>query len=113
MIAAGWETNMRKQTWFACVVCVVAVLPGYVVGTIAAILYRLINGEGVDSTPDFLMLRTFFGVETPGQIVHWIWFYGLPLTIQGAVAGGIALFITEKVCNDANYEIAAYVAGAI
>jgi hypothetical protein len=46
---------MRQQTWFATVVCTIAVLPGFIVGALAKAFLYIFGGWAEGS--DFLYLR--------------------------------------------------------
>ena len=57
---------MRQQTWFASVVCALAVMPGFALGGLFKMFLYVFGGwtEGAD----FLYLRAIFGIETPGLV---------------------------------------------
>jgi hypothetical protein len=61
---------MREQTWFATIVCVIAVIPGFIVGGLLKMLMYAFGGWANGS--DFLYLHAIFGLETPGQVYEWI-----------------------------------------
>jgi hypothetical protein len=102
---------MRSQTWFASMVCTIAVLPGFAVGALFASFLYFFGGwiEG----SDFLYLRAIFGLETPGQIYEWAFAHAIPTTLQGILAGYVAVLITEKICKYADNVLAARIAGAV
>jgi|tagenome__1003787_1003787.scaffolds.fasta_scaffold20956567_2 hypothetical protein len=104
---------MRKQIWFGILVCVLSIIPGFAIGGIAALIYKFFTGYQVGFEPDFFGMRTFFGIETPGAIIQWLFFSAFPAGVQGGVAGAIGMFITSKVYKGPNIEIAAYTAGAL
>lgn len=104
---------MRKQLWFGIVVCIVAVIPGFVIGAIPALLFELFNIRDIESAPDFLWIRSLFGVETPGAIYHWILSQGVPAIIQGLIAGTVAIYITHRVYKGNKLEIPAFTATAL
>jgi hypothetical protein len=104
---------MRKQIWFGILVCVLAVIPGFVVGAIPAFLFVIFNVGDLGSNPDFLMLRSFFGLETPGIVWGWIFTQGIPALIQGGIAGSVAIYITHKLYTGNQLEIAAFTATAL
>jgi hypothetical protein len=90
-----WGMAMRKQIWFGCVVCVAAVVPGFLVGGLAAILYKWTTISWLGSEPDVYFMRTLFGIETPGKILGWVVYSAFPTFVRGAVAGAVAAFLTN------------------
>jgi hypothetical protein len=109
----GWNA-VQKQLWLACVVCAISVvLPGFIGGFVAGTIYKVSAESMIGADPDFAFLRTLFGFAAPGAIVKWIVFEAFPGIISGAVAGAIAVKLTEVICRGARYEIAAYVTGGI
>ncbi len=104
---------MRKQAWFICIIAIAAVIPGMLLGGIAAIIYRLMTGYEIGRHPDFFLMRTLFGIDTPGQIVEWIFFSAFPLTIHGIVAGAFAMFVASLVSQHPNHALVAGVTGGI
>lgn len=91
--------GMRKRTWFAIAVCVVAVLPGLAVGALAAYGYHWLAGPEAGYNPDFLM--------------QWIYLTAIPIIIHGGLAGAFAVFVTRWICKGARYDLAAYATGAL
>jgi hypothetical protein len=104
---------MRKQLWLACVVCAIGVLPGLVVGAVAAWVYRFVMQGVFGTDPDLYFMRTLFRFEAPGAIVGWIMYVAFPAFICGGVAGAIAVKLTAVICKGARYEIAAFVTGGL
>jgi hypothetical protein len=102
---------MRQQTWFACLVCVFGVLPGFAVGALLKILMYVFDGWAEGS--DFLYLRALFGLETPRMIYELIFSNAIPNLFQGGMAGLVAVLITEKICKGANHYIAVCITGAL
>jgi len=90
---------MRKRTWVATVVCVLAVLPGLMVGALAAYGYHLLAGPEAGYSPDFLL--------------QWIYLTAIPIIIHGGLAGAFAVFVTRWICKGARYDLAAYATGAL
>src|ERR1700747_2401651 len=102
---------MRQQTWFATVVCTIAVLPGFIVGGLAkALLY--IFGGWADGA-DLLYLHALFGIETPGKIYEWVFVQALPNFIQAVTAGFVAVWLMEKIATGATYNLAPTITGAL
>jgi hypothetical protein len=104
---------MRKQTWFACMVCVLAVLPGFVVGGLAAIFYRAMMASEFGSEPDFYFMRALFGFEAPGKILEWVLFSAFPTFVRGAAAGGIAVILTYYAYKGTRQDLAIFVTGGL
>ncbi|THD68431.1 MAG: hypothetical protein E7813_10400 [Bradyrhizobium sp.] len=102
---------MRQQTWFATVVCTIAVLPGFAVGALFKAFLYVFGGWAEGS--DFLYLRAIFGLETPGKIYGWIFTQALPDTVQAVLAGYIAVMITERICKGADNVLAVRITGGI
>src|SRR5450759_401726 len=105
--------RMRKQIWFGVLVCIVAVIPGFIVGAIPALIFLFFRIGDMGSNPDFLMMREWFGLETPGVIWGWIFMKGIPALIQGGIAGTVAIYITHKIYLGNQLEIAAFTATAL
>jgi hypothetical protein len=105
--------HMRNQTWFACVVCSVSVLPGLVLGALASFVVTFLNGMQVSPDTDFLFLKTLFGIEAPGIVINFIFFVLLPIGLQGAIAGSFAIWVTSKLALNAKYDVGAYITGAL
>jgi hypothetical protein len=104
---------MRKQAWLAIIICILGLVPGLLFGAVAAYLYRLSTAWHVGYNPDFMMLRTIFGIEWPGMILQWILFQGIPSGVHGFVAGAMAVFITSTICKGAPIDLAAYATGTL
>lgn len=104
---------MRKQTWFGCVICVLSMIPGYLVGGLAAIIYRVTTGLEVGDDPDFYFMRTLFGIETPGKIVGWVFYSAFPAFVRGAAAGAVAMLITSYIYKGVRFDLAAFVTGGM
>lgn len=104
---------MRQQTWFACIACVLAVMPAILVGGVAVLIFQSISSWHADPNSDFLYLRTLFGIEAPGVIINYIFFRLIPVGMQGAIAGSLAIWMTAKVYKGPKIDIAAYVTGAL
>src|SRR3954464_9252086 len=102
---------MREQTWFATVVCVVGVIPGFIVGALMKILMYVFGGWANGS--DFLYLHALFGIETPGMVYEWIFAHAIPSLFQAIIGGFVAVWIMEKIAKGANYNLAATVTGAL
>jgi hypothetical protein len=105
--------DMRRQAWFAIIICILALVPGLIAGAVAAYIYRLTTAWHIGYDPDWMMLRTIFGIEWPGMIVQWIFFSAFPSFVHGLVAGGVATWITAYVCKGAPFETAAYSTGTL
>jgi hypothetical protein len=91
---------MRQQTWFATVVCTVAVIPGFIVGALFKALMYVFGGWA--ETSDFLFLHALLGFEAPGMIYHWIFGEAIPNFFQSLVAGFVAVWLMEKIAKGAN-----------
>jgi hypothetical protein len=107
---------MRKQTWFACVVCVLALVPGIVAGGLAVILYKITTSAEVGSKPDFFLVGTLFGlfgIETPSKLFEWIFYSAVPAFLRGAVMGGTAVTITHYAYKGTRLDLAAFVTGGL
>ena len=104
---------MRKQTWLAIIVCVLAVIPSFFIGGIVSTIYLMMTTSYIGPDPDVFFLRMFFGIETPGLLVQWIFFTGFPAFVQGLAAGWLAVFLTALACPGANIETAAYSTGTL
>ncbi len=102
---------MIEQTWFATVVCVIAVIPGFIVGGLMKMLTYVFGGWANGS--DFLYLRAIFGIETPGEIYEWIFAHAIPSGLQALVAGFVAVWVMEKIARGAHYALAATITGAL
>jgi hypothetical protein len=102
---------MRQQTWFAALVCAVAVIPGFVVGGLVKIFMVVVGGWVEDS--DFLYLHALFGLDKPGMIYNWIFAHAIPSTVQAGVAGYFAVWAMEKIAKGANYHLAAMITGGL
>jgi hypothetical protein len=102
---------VRQQSWFASVVCALAVMPGLALGGLFKMFLYVFGGWTEGS--DFLYLRAIFGIETPGVVYEWIFAQAIPTGFQGIVAGFLAVFVTEKICKGANYVLAATITGAL
>jgi hypothetical protein len=102
---------MRKQTWFACVVCVLALVPGFVAGGLAVILYKVIT-----SAEDFFLPGTLFapfGIETLRKLSVWIIYSAIPAFLRGAVTGGTAVTITHYAYKGTRLDLAVFVTGGL
>jgi hypothetical protein len=104
---------MLRQTWFACIICVLGVLPGLIAGALAGILYRAFNASYLGGEPDFFMLRTLFGIEAPSKFVGWLFNGAFPAAIHGGFAGAVAMWLTGIICKGARYDTAAWVTGGL
>jgi len=104
---------MRKQIWFACLVCGGAVVPGFLIGGLAVILYKLMTIAALGSDPDFHLLRMLFGIETPGKILGWVVYSAFPAFIRGWVAGSIAALLTHYTYKGPRLDLAAFVTGGV
>jgi hypothetical protein len=102
---------MRKQTWFAVVVCIILTLPGVALGGVVTLLYKALIASQIGAEPDPVFLRTVFGIQTPGLIMKWIAFNAMGSYIHGAVAGTCTVYATAWICKGANIEPAAYSTG--
>lgn len=102
---------MRKQLWFACVVCVAATVPGFLVGWLAAVLYSWQAISWLGNEPDFWFMRTLFGIEAPGKILGWLLISAFPEFIHAGVAGGIAVLLTQYAYKGPRLDLAAFVTG--
>jgi hypothetical protein len=102
---------MREQTWFATIVCVIAVIPGFIVGGLLKILMYVFGGWANGS--DFLYLHAIFGIETPGQVYEWIFAQAIPSGFQALAAGFVAVWIMEKIAKGAHHTLAATITGAL
>jgi hypothetical protein len=107
------EPNMRQQTWFAVVICVLSVIPGTIAGAGLAYIYRISAYVMVGDAPDFFWSRVLFGLEAPGQLYRWVLFSGFPVFVHGVLTGLIAILSTNFFCKGANLRIAAVFAGAL
>lgn len=105
--------NMRKQTWFAIIICMVVIVPAFFAGALVSTICRIIVTSQIGPDPDLLFLRTLFGIETPGVVSRWIITVGFPAIIQGIVAGWLAALAANFVCPEANIATAAYSTGAL
>lgn len=104
----------RRATWLAIIICVLlVVIPGLLVGAIGSYVYKFSIAWSVGSDPDFFMLRTFFGIATPGLIIKWLMYEGFPSAIHGGVAGALAVLLTDRVYKGANLPIVAYATGTL
>jgi hypothetical protein len=102
---------MREKTWFATIVCILAVIPGFIIGALFKALMYVFGGWAEGS--DFLYLHAIFGLETPSAVYHWIFGEAIPNGVQGIVAGYVAVWIMEKIAKGANYSSAAMITGAL
>ena len=102
---------MRQQTWFATVVCTIAVIPGYILGALFKVLMYVFGGwiNGYD----FLYLHVLFGLETPNIIYEWVFAHAIPSFIQAVVASYFAVWVMEKVAQGADYRLSATITGAL
>ena len=103
---------MRNSLWFGSIVCVLAVIPGWLVGALLGILFYFFNADNVANS-DFLFLRSLFGLQMPGEVWSWIFARGIPVFIQGAVAGTVAIAVTKKAYLGDRLDIAAIIASVI
>lgn len=104
---------MRKQTWFAIVVCVLGIVPGFIGGALLSVLYKAWIMSDWGYNPDVLWLRTLFGFEAPGQVLRWLLFSAIPEWVHGVAAGLIAVWITWAAYTGSRLELAAYVTAAL
>jgi hypothetical protein len=104
-------TIMRQQTWFAAIVCTIAVLPGFIVGALFKAFLYIFGGWAEGS--DFLYLRILFGIETPGKIYEWVFAQAIPNFMQAVIAGFVAVWLMEKIAKGAHHSLAATIAGAL
>jgi hypothetical protein len=111
MMRLAGEGIMRQQTWFAVIVCIIAVIPGFIVGALAKALMQVLGGWAENS--DFLYLRALFDFETPGALYNFIFAGAVPNGMQGLTAGFVAVWIVEKVAKGANYGLSATITGAL
>jgi hypothetical protein len=102
---------LREQTWFACTIAIISVVPGFIVGAFAAIVYRALL-ESFYGPFDPLALNALFGISFLSTIGGFFFSSLFPWTVHGVVTGLIAMWITQKVCPKADLRIAAYVTGA-
>ena len=102
---------MRENTWFATAVCVIAVIPGFVVGAIFKILMVMVGDLAEDS--DFLYLHALFGFEKPGVIYNWVFAHAIPSFAQAGIAGFCAVWAMEKIARGANHHLAAMITGGL
>lgn len=102
---------MRQQTWFATIVCAIAVIPSFFVGAIAKIVMLVFGGWGEDS--DFLYLHALFGFEKPGMIYDWVFLHAVPSFMQAGVAGFCAVWAMERIAKGANHNLAAMITGGL
>jgi hypothetical protein len=102
---------MRQQTWFATIVCAIAVLPGFLLGGLFKGFLYVFSGwtEGYD----FLYLRAIFGLEVPGKIYEWVFAQAIPTLMQGAIGGFFAVWLMEKIAKGAQHSLAATITGAL
>ena len=107
----GREGAKRQQTWFATVVCAIAVIPGFILGAIAKIFMVLFGGWADDS--DFLFMHALFGLDKPGMIYNWVFVHAIPSGVQAGIAGYFAVWATEKIAKGANYGLAAMITGGL
>ena len=105
------EKPARTWTWLAVILCVIAVIPGHVVGGVAEYLFRLSIPQGM--LPDPLSLHFLFGIDWLAKPLAWIFVVGLASAIRGGVAGAIAVAVTRCLCRRANILKAAIVTGTV
>jgi hypothetical protein len=104
---------MRKQTWFGCVVCVLSLIPGYLAGGLAALIFHVSTQFEVGSEPDFYFMRTLFGIEAPGKVVGWILYTAMTAFIRGVATGAVTVLITNYIYKGARIDLAAFVTAGI
>ena len=104
---------MRKQIWFACLVCGSAVVPGFLIGGLVVILYKLMTIAALGSDLDFHFLHMLFGIETPGKILGWVLYSAFPAFIRGWAAGSIAALLTHYAYKGPRLNLAAFVTGGV
>jgi len=85
---------VRQYTWFATVVCVIAVIPGFVVGAIFKMVMVVVGDLAEDS--DFLYLHALFGFEKPRMIYNWVFAHAIPSFAQAGIAGFCAVMGDEE-----------------
>jgi hypothetical protein len=103
---------MRTRLWFGSIICVLGVIPGWVVGALLGLLFIFFNFD-MTKHPDFLYLRQWFGLEAPGVVWGWIYVRGVPVFIQGLIAGAVAIVITKRVYLGNRLDAVAIIAGTV
>jgi hypothetical protein len=104
---------MRKQNWFGCLICGAAVVPAFLIGGLAAVLYTWTMSAELGTDPDFYFMHTLFGIETPGKVLTWTIYSAFPAFIRGAVAGSIAAFSTHYAYKGPKLDLAVFVTGGL
>ena len=102
---------MRQYTWFATVVCVIAVIPGFVVGAIFKMVMVVVGDWAEDS--DFLYLHALLVLEKPRVIYNWVFAHAIPSFAQAGIAGFCAVWAMKKIARGANYHLAAIITGGL
>jgi hypothetical protein len=105
--------GMRNQTWFACVVCVFAVIPAFIVAGVIALIMQVLNGMYGGNDYDILYLRALFGIEWPSLLIKFIFFKLIPVGVQGGFAGAIAVWLTAKATVGVELHSPALVTGSL
>jgi hypothetical protein len=104
-----------KPTWFAVIVCVIAVIPGIIVGAVVSFVYRMFVVQG--PAPDPFGLHFLFGIDTISKILswvfYWIFYVEMAAVLRGGIAGAVSVGLTIVICRGANIAKAAFITGAL
>jgi hypothetical protein len=111
--ALGYQGSnaLREQTWFACTIAIISVVPGFIIGAFAAIVYRAL-AESFYGPFDPFALNWLFGISFFSTIGGFFFSSLFPWTVHGVVTGLIAMWVTQRACPKADLKVAAYVTGA-
>lgn len=90
-----------RSTWFATPICLAAsIIPGTgPIGTVAVAAYRYIFFRSVGVDADFIVMREIYRFGMPGLFAKWLAYELLPALMQGFIAGAIAIWLTQLVCD--------------
>ena len=104
---------MRKQTWFAVIVCIVLMVPSFFVGAIVKIIYHAVVFYLTGPDPDPFHMHSWLGVDAVRIVWRWMYRDVMPNLLQGLFAGVLAFELTSYVCRGAGLIKAAFIAGLV
>jgi hypothetical protein len=104
---------MRKQTWFAVIVCVVLMVPSFFVGALVKIIYHAVVLYFTGPDPDPFHIHAWFGVDAVRTSWRWMYRDVMPNVLQGLFAGVVAFELTGYICRGARLIKAGLITGLI
>jgi hypothetical protein len=104
---------MRRQTWFAVIVCIVLMVPSLFIGAVVKIIYHAVVLYFTGPDPDPFHMHSWFGVDAVRAVWSWMYRDVMPNLLQGLFAGVLAFELTSYVCKGARIIKAGFITGLV